>query len=54
MRINKHKLAILLGFLYSVAVSADPIFHALETDYHDELVEIHETVDSISRSEFSR
>ena len=45
MKINKHKLAILLGFLYSVAVSADPIFHALETDHHDELVEIHETVD---------
>ena len=45
MRINKHKFAILLGFLYSVAISADPIFHAFETDHHDELVEIHESVD---------
>ena len=45
MRINKHKLAILLGFLYSVAISADPIFHAFETDHHNELVEIHESID---------
>ena len=42
---NKRKLAILLGFLYSVAISADPIFHALETDHHDELVEIHASTD---------
>ena len=42
---NKRKLAILLGFLYSVAISADPIFHALETDHHNELVEIHESID---------
>ena len=45
MMSNKRKLAILLGFLYSVAISADPIFHALETDHHDELVEIHASTD---------
>ena len=45
MRIHKHKFAILLGFLYSVAISADPIFHAFETDHHHELVEIHESTD---------
>jgi cytochrome c-type biogenesis protein CcmH/NrfF len=45
MRINKRKFAILLGFLYSIAISADPIFHALETDHPNELVEVHESID---------
>jgi cytochrome c-type biogenesis protein CcmH/NrfF len=45
MRINKRKFAILLGFLYSIDISADPIFHALETDHPNELVEVHESID---------
>ena len=45
MRINKRKLAILLGFLYSVAISADPIFHALDSDHHHDFIEIHESLD---------
>jgi hypothetical protein len=45
MRINKRKFAILLGFLYSIAISADPIFHALEIDHPNELVEVHESID---------
>ena len=44
MRINKRKFAILLGFLYSVAISADPIFHALDSEHHD-IIEIHESLD---------
>ena len=43
--INKRKFAILLGFLYSVAISADPFFHALETDHDHDLLEIHEHMD---------
>ena len=43
--INKRKLAILLGFLYSVAISADPFFHSLETDHDHDFVEIHEYMD---------
>ena len=42
---NKGKFAILLSFLYSLAISADQIFHAFETDHHNELVEIHESID---------
>ena len=45
MRINKRKFAILLGFLYSVAISADPIFHALDSDHHHDFIEIHESLD---------
>tara|TARA_Y100000739_G_scaffold137425_1_gene118399 strand:- start:282 stop:569 length:288 start_codon:yes stop_codon:yes gene_type:complete len=45
MMSNKGKFAILLSFLYSLAISADPIFHAFETDHHNELVEIHESID---------
>ena len=45
MRINQRKFAILLSLLCSVAISSDPIFHALETDHHNELVEIHESID---------
>jgi cytochrome c-type biogenesis protein CcmH/NrfF len=45
MMSNKRKFAILLGFLYSIAISADPIFHALETDHPNELVEVHESID---------
>ena len=44
MGINKQKFAILLGFLYSVAISADPIFHSFEID-HDELIELHESIE---------
>jgi len=44
MRINKRKFAILLGFLYSVAISADPIFHALDSEHHN-IIEIHESLD---------
>ena len=44
MRINKRKFAILLGFLYSVTISADPIFHALDSE-HNEIIEIHESLD---------
>ena len=43
--INKRKFAILLGFLYSVAISADPFFHSLETDHDHDFVEIHEYMD---------
>ena len=45
MRINKRKFAILLGFLYSVAITADPIFHALDSDHHHDFIEIHESLD---------
>ena len=45
MRINKRKFAIFLGFLYSVAISADPIFHALDSDHHHDFIEIHESLD---------
>jgi|TARA_B100001758_G_C18404262_1_gene610973 hypothetical protein len=45
MMSNKGKFAILLSFLYSLAISADPIFHAFETDHHNKLVEIHESID---------
>jgi len=44
MRINKRKFAILLGFLYSVVISADPIFHALDSEHHN-IIEIHESLD---------
>ena len=44
MRINKRKFAILLGFLYSVAISADPICHALDSEHHN-IIEIHESLD---------
>ena len=43
--INKRKFAILLGFLYSVAISADPFFHSFETDHDHDFVEIHEYMD---------
>ena len=45
MGINKQKFAILLGFLYSVAISADPFFHSFETDHDHDFVEIHEYMD---------
>ena len=45
MRINKRKFAILLGILYSVAISADPVFHALDSDHHHDFIEIHESLD---------
>ena len=44
MRINQRKFAILLGLLYSVAISSDPIFHALDSEHHD-IIEIHESLD---------
>ena len=44
MRINQRKFAILLSLLYSVAISSDPIFHALDSEHHD-IIEIHESLD---------
>ena len=44
MRINQRKFAILLSLLCSVAISSDPIFHALDSEHHD-IIEIHESLD---------
>ena len=44
MRINQRKFAILLSLLYSVAISSDPIFHALDSEHYD-IIEIHESLD---------
>ena len=44
MRINQRKFAILLSLLCSVAISSDPIFHALDSEHHY-IIEIHESLD---------
>ena len=44
MRINQRKFAILLSLLCSVAISSDPIFHALDSEHYD-IIEIHESLD---------
>ena len=41
--ISKQKLALILGFLFVISLSADPIIHSFEEDEHHD--EVHESTD---------
>ena len=41
--ISKQKLALILGFLFVISLSADPIIHSFEEDEHHD--EVHESID---------
>ena len=41
--ISKQKLALILGFLFVISLSADPIIHSFEEDEHRH--EVHESTD---------
>ena len=41
--ISKQKLALTLGFLFVISLSADPIIHSFEEDEHHH--EVHESTD---------